>query len=562
VLNRCTFTNNGADHGGALVNYQGTSTLTDCTFTQNSSTVQGGGPLFFGGSATLTNCNVSNNNGSRAGGLSVLNATVQLVNCTVSGNTARTTHGGGLYNFRGNLTLTNCTISGNSAPGTPAAPGVGGGLVSYGGQTTLTNCTVSGNSAGWGGGLHAALTTVNLVNSTVSGNTATGTGDGGGGVANDRSNVTLTNCTLSGNSGSVGGGLWLSGTSSSALATATLVNCTVSGNTASYGGGLYRGFHATLTLGNTIVAGNTATTRGPDVDAPVTSLGHNLIGKADSSIGWISGSDMWGTSAAPLNPLLAPLGYYGGPTQTMPLLPGSPALDAGSNSERQDITVSGSSGTFKLTFDGKTTGALAYNATASAVQDALNALASIGGVGGSVTVIKVGTVFQVTFAGTLANQDLAQMTAAGSGAATATVLTFVNGINIPSDQRGFARAVNGTVDIGAFESSGFTIAVVSGNGQSAGTNTNFLTLLVQVTANNALEPVAGGLVTFTAPTTGASASFNGTTATTVTAAISATGRASVTAKANKTLGSYTVKATASGIANLAIFSLTNKKQGT
>ena len=32
-----------------------------------------------------------------------------------------------------------------------------------------------------------------------------------------------------------------------------------------------------------------------------------------------------------LDPLLAPLGYYGGPTQTLALLAGSPALDKGSN---------------------------------------------------------------------------------------------------------------------------------------------------------------------------------------------------------------------------------------
>jgi hypothetical protein len=36
-----------------------------------------------------------------------------------------------------------------------------------------------------------------------------------------------------------------------------------------------------------------------------------------------------GTVANPIDPLLSPLGYYGGPTQTMPPLPGSPDLDAG-----------------------------------------------------------------------------------------------------------------------------------------------------------------------------------------------------------------------------------------
>ena len=59
-------------------------------------------------------------------------------------------------------------------------------------------------------------------------------------------------------------------------------------------------------------------------------MGNNLIGKTDGSSGWVS-SDLTGTIAAPLNPLLAPLGNYGGPTQTMALLPGSPAIDAGNN---------------------------------------------------------------------------------------------------------------------------------------------------------------------------------------------------------------------------------------
>ena len=58
---------------------------------------------------------------------------------------------------------------------------------------------------------------------------------------------------------------------------------------------------------NTIVAGNTACTN-PDLSGPVTSGTNNLIGGA---------------------PLLGTLGDYGGTTQTVPLLPGSPAIDAG-----------------------------------------------------------------------------------------------------------------------------------------------------------------------------------------------------------------------------------------
>ncbi len=59
-----------------------------------------------------------------------------------------------------------------------------------------------------------------------------------------------------------------------------------------------------------------------------TSRGNNLIGETDGSSGWV-GSDLTGTIASPLDPLLAPLADYGGPTQTMALLPGSPAIGAG-----------------------------------------------------------------------------------------------------------------------------------------------------------------------------------------------------------------------------------------
>jgi hypothetical protein len=127
-----------------------------------------------------------------------------------------------------------------------------------------------------------------------------------------------------------------------------------------------------------------------------------------------------------------------------------------------------------------------------------------------------------------------------------------SGAGIPAtDQRGLGRV--GGVDIGAFESQGFTIAVTSGSGQSAGVFTAFSNALIaKVTANNLIEPVVGGLVTFTSPVSGASASIIGSPAT-----ISAGGTASVTATANGITGSYSVSATARGITTPPIFSLTN-----
>jgi hypothetical protein len=61
-----------------------------------------------------------------------------------------------------------------------------------------------------------------------------------------------------------------------------------------------------MTISNSIVAGNIAGT-GSNISGAFTALGANITN---------------------INPLLAPLGNYGGPTQTMPPLPGSPAIDA------------------------------------------------------------------------------------------------------------------------------------------------------------------------------------------------------------------------------------------
>ncbi|MGO8902250.1 MAG: beta strand repeat-containing protein [Isosphaeraceae bacterium] len=270
---------------------------------------------------------VSGNNASRVFYLN--GGSAYLAGLTVTGGYSA--NGGGLYNNGGTAMLNNCTVSGNSASNG------GGGLDNNGGTATLTNCTVSYNSASnGGGGLDNNGGTATLTNCTVSGNFA---GNGGGGLENNGGTATLTNCTVSGNSATnSGGGLENNG----GAAMLTLTNCTVSGNTAGYygnGGGLYnKGGTATLT--NTIVAGNTAGTAGtgPDASGVFTSQGNNLIGETDGSSGWV-GSDLTGTIAQPLNPLLAPLGNYGGPTQTMALLPGSPAIDAGDDAAAASLTT-------------------------------------------------------------------------------------------------------------------------------------------------------------------------------------------------------------------------------
>ncbi len=223
---------------------------------------------------------------------------------SISGLTIRegySLNGGGIYNA-GTLTLTSCTISGNTATD------AGGGIYNAGGTLTLTACTVSGNSAA----------------------------DGGGAGIYNTGMLTLTTCTISDNAAgnytsfftSGGGGIHSSG---GAL---TLTACTVSGNSATasfhgYGGGI----SGPCTLRNTLVAGNIATVFGDgnDISGPVASQGHNLIGQSDGSTGITNGvnDDLAGTSASPLAPKLGGLADFGGPTPTVTLLLGSPAIDAG-----------------------------------------------------------------------------------------------------------------------------------------------------------------------------------------------------------------------------------------
>ncbi len=345
----------------------------------------------------------------------VYGGSASLSGLTITGGSSD--RGGGLRNLGGTLTLTDATVSGNT--GTVSGGGV---YTQNGGTTTLTDVTVSDNQA--------ALE--------------------GGGVFSSSGTTTLTNCTVSGNSALFGGGLLSFGTD-------TLTNCTVSGNSALYDGGGLANFGGTLTLTNTIVAGQTS---GQDVVGGLASeSANNLIGDGSSLFGISNGSqgNLVGDAANPINPLLAPLGNYGGPTQTMALLPGSPAIDAGTS-----------------------------------------------------------------------------------------------GPDIPTtDQRGSSRV--GAVDIGAFESQGFTITPAAGSTpQASRIGTPFdQPLAVSVTPNNKIEPVDGGIVSFGAGV------VNGATAVlAVPSVIITDSQAADAAEPNNADGSYTVTASATGSSPVS-FALTN-----
>ena len=268
-----------------------------------------------------SNVTVTANSVSYGAGLAVTNyGSLTLHGCTVTGNTA--SHAGGAIEatLHAVLNVSDSTIAGNEA-GT-----LGGAIyaVNYP-DVTLTRSTVDNNHAASAAGMWGFRATWKLVDSVVSRNTAT---TNFGGVYGLYDTMTFTNTTIAGNGASnFGGGVF------APRSAVTLVNSTVSGNSASTSagvGGNVTGGSATNTIAlrNTIVAGNTG--GGGDCydgagTATVTAA-NSLFGDATSACGFTNGTN---GNIVGQDPLLVALANNGGPTWTMALGDGSPALGAG-----------------------------------------------------------------------------------------------------------------------------------------------------------------------------------------------------------------------------------------
>ena len=348
TLNGLTIANgNAADKGGGISN---TGTLTVKNSIISSNSAANGGGISNTGTLTISSTTISGNSAQEndisariGGGGGIFNSgTLVVNNSTISGNSTQYGNGGGIRNSSpsdsiATLIVNNSTISGNSAS-------VGGGIANYSNAyITMNESTISGNSASGGGGIFNAGTLI-VNNSTISGNSARN----GGGIFNlnlgtGKATLMLNNSTISGNSAVSGGGI-LNRSDNDLEATATVKNSTISGNSAQQdGGGIYTDIFVSvgpppkilkiLTLNNSIVAGNAAPS-GREIfqfrDYTI-SEGHNLFGFSGDA-GWSAGITLAPTDiipTVPLNQILTPLGNYGGATQTMALVPGSPAINAG-----------------------------------------------------------------------------------------------------------------------------------------------------------------------------------------------------------------------------------------
>ncbi|MBE0670593.1 MAG: hypothetical protein IH588_08405 [Anaerolineales bacterium] len=320
--------------GGAIANV-GSLTVSRSDFTHNTS-VDGGGAILAGGDTTIYNTNFSSNTTGLGGGgaiLSWINITIE--NSSFSSNIA-TGYGasGGAINHPsdGNITISQSTFSNNTANG--------GGAISLGRQNypypatsptlSISNTVISNNHADFGGGLLILAGTTTVNNTTISENSSE---DVGGIVNSAFGNLTIINSTVDNNSvintNSPAGILTegpisiINSTIANNLGSAiqsygetNIINSTIAGNIA-YG---IRHYSGVLVLKNSILANNWW-------DCTLEIGGS--IGESQNNV---IEENFCGIANLDSDPKLGPLANNGGATQTMALLRGSPAIDAGDDS--------------------------------------------------------------------------------------------------------------------------------------------------------------------------------------------------------------------------------------
>lgn len=190
TLTRCTFTNNSINRDGGAMFLIGSPVLTECDFIDNFARRAGGAAYIqFGSHPIFQGCSFRENESSNGPGVYIINNSgATFSDCLFEANTGG--RGGGVYApagdaltfnrcvFRGNIvsdnggalcvgnaTMTSCLLTGNIAL-------VRGGAASVTGDTMINNCTISANAslgpfARRGGMDVAAFTGTALINNSI-----------------------------------------------------------------------------------------------------------------------------------------------------------------------------------------------------------------------------------------------------------------------------------------------------------------------------------------------------------------------------------------------------------
>ena len=274
----------------------------------------------------INDLTLANGSSSSGGGCIYSTSNIRLnssavTGCNATASTASVIAGGALL-AKGAITVVDSNIYSNVAKPAPASVSKGGGINAY--AVHLVNSNVTRNSATYGGGVFAQA--FESENSTISYNYARGDG----GVFADNA-LLIVNSTISGNGASSrDGGVRSEGT-------AAIYNSTIAFNTAATGAG---GITArSLYLQSSILARNTVAMTASDLGSPLPSVrftgAHNLI------MAHQAGITVPDDTIVDDPQLLRPFQDNGGPTLTLALLPGSPAIDHGANFTQQPFDQRG-----------------------------------------------------------------------------------------------------------------------------------------------------------------------------------------------------------------------------
>ncbi len=296
ALSNLTLRNGAANQGGAIYVDSGTSLDLARVTLQNNRANDGGAIYNNGGSLNVLQSTLSNNTADAASGsggaIFSASGSVTIVSSQLSFNSA-TRAGGGIEVIDGTVSMLRTSLVQNDVNGVAGAanPGNGGGLhVSGTATVTIANGILIGNmAASEGGGLwNQTGSTLNVFNTVIFRNHALGDDatNGGGGIFNNGGvlNVTGAATTISNNfaSGTAGSG---GGIFNDAGGTVNVTDATITGNVANRaGGGIEAVAGTTTNLTNVILSLNNAGV-GPDaVASPGNGGGLHITGAGDATI--------------------------------------------------------------------------------------------------------------------------------------------------------------------------------------------------------------------------------------------------------------------------------------
>lgn len=322
---------NDGFQGGAVLNF-GQLEISNSSLSSNLVEDAGGAiynsPDAFTGMTPSVNISggVLSGNGAGASGGAIFNiGNVELDQVVVSSNTAGE-FGGGIENLRGSLTIRQSQIIDNTADSS------GGGIESRD-ALEISGSTIAGNTAtnGSGGGIVLSNqfaednTSVMIRNNTFNNNRA---GDNGGGIDVNRGSgaqIVIRNNTIWENSAGSGGGVEVSDDGS--VGRVTIDFNTIAENNAIAGGGI-------LTSGELFLQSNIIANNSGIFDLSVSNSG-SLFLATRNIIGSTNQSGLTGFNQVGVDPMLDDsLADNGGPTPTVKLLAGSPAIDASFSNTR------------------------------------------------------------------------------------------------------------------------------------------------------------------------------------------------------------------------------------